>query len=145
MSTEKSKVTGYSGHATFTIDDIAAMLPSPARLMHEIGTRWWKVYYAAQASNWALADYEVKQVEDLLEPCTVTQPKYAQYMQPFVNNDINKLRLAITAQDWPGFQQVYHQSIRNANDYHKAAGKALIIWKLPTTPPPVMEMRPMNR
>ena len=34
--TTDDKPTGYNGHDYFTIDDIAAMLPSPARLMPEV-------------------------------------------------------------------------------------------------------------
>ncbi len=142
MTQSKDKPTGYSGHAYFTIDDIAAMLPGPARLMSEVGNRWWKAYYAAKAGNWALAEFEVKEVVELIETCMITRPKYQKWMEPFINDDIGAVRAAIKKQSWAEFDAAYQQSIKNANDYHKAADKPLIRWKLPAEPPPDLDLTP---
>ncbi|MSQ25024.1 MAG: hypothetical protein EXR49_01920 [Dehalococcoidia bacterium] len=143
MSEAKDKVQGYNGHAYFSIDDIAAMLPGPARLMHEIGTRWWKIYYASQETNWPLAEYEIKEMEELFEICMVTRPKYVQWMEPFLHQDVKAVKDAVKKKDWKGFEAAYHLATKNANDYHKAANKPLIHWKLPAMPPPDMEMKPL--
>ena len=139
---DSEKPSGYNGHAHFTIDDIAAMLPGPARLMHEVGTRWWKVYYAAKAGNWPLAEYETKEVHELIDTCMITRPKYEQFMEPFLEQNLKAVQDAVKKQDWAAFEEAYDQSIRDANDYHKAADKPLIRWKLPEEPPPDMEMAP---
>lgn len=141
MTTE-NKPSGFNGHAYFSIDDIAHMLPGPARLMHEIGTRWWKVYYAAKESNWALADYECHEVEELFELCMATRPKFTEQMEGFMNNDMKAVRAAIAKKDWAAFDAAYHASVKNANDYHKAVNKPLLRWKLPSMPPLDMEMKP---
>ena len=141
--TSQEKPSGYNGHAYFTIDEIAAMLPGPARLMPEVGNRWWKVYYAAKAGNWALAEYEVKETIELIETCMITRPKYQKWMEPFVHDNMGAVRTAIKKKDWKEFETVYNQSIKDANDYHKAADKPLIHWKLPAMPPPDMEMAPV--
>ncbi len=143
MSDEKPK--GYNGHAYFTIDEMAAMLPGPARLMHEVGARWWKVYYAAKAGNWPLAQYEVKEVEELIDICMLTRPKYQKFMEPFMEQNLKVVAAAIKKQDWAEFEAAYNQSVKDANDYHKAADKPLIRWKLPSTPPPDMEMAPEKK
>ena len=140
--TSENKPTAYNGHAYFTIDDIAAMLPGPARLMHEVGTRWWKVYYAAKEGNWPLAAYEAKEVHELIDTCIITRPKYEQFMEPFLEQNLKAVQEAIKKQDWAEFEDAYQQSVKDANDYHKAADKPLIRWKLPETPPPDMEMAP---
>lgn len=142
MTRSGDKPTGYNGHATFTIDDIAAMLPGPARLMHEIGTRWWKVYYAAKAKNWPLSEYESHEIRELIDVCMVTRPKYVQYMEPFLNQSLKRVEDAIKTKDWAIFEKAYHQATKDANDYHKASGKSLLRWKLPDSPPPDMEMAP---
>ena len=142
--TSGDKPSGYNGHAYFTIDDIAAMLPGPARLMHEVGTRWWKVYYAAKAGNWPLAEYETKEGHELIDTCIITRPKYEQYMEPFLEQNLKAVLDAIKKKDWDEFDAAYQQSITDANDYHKAADKPLIRWKLPDTAPPDMEMAPLE-
>ncbi|MBM4406540.1 MAG: hypothetical protein FJ039_10245 [Chloroflexi bacterium] len=139
---EGEKVKGFNGHVYFTIDEIAHMLPGPARLMHEIGTRWWKVYYAAKEGNWPLAEYEIKETKELFEISMTTRPKYVQWMEPFMGESMKRVEDAIKAKNWKQFEEAYNQSIKDANDYHKAANKPLIHWKLPNTPPPDMEMKP---
>lgn len=140
MTEEKPK--GFDGKTYFTLDEMAAMLPSPARLMHEVGTRWWKVFYAAQAGNWPLAAYEIGEVEELFEICMHTRPKYVQYMEPFLDQSLKPVKEAVAKKSWAEFEPAYHQSVKDANDYHKAAGKELLKWKLPSMPPPDMEMAP---
>lgn len=142
--TPEEKITGYSGHAYFTIDDIAAMLPGPARLMHEVGARWWKVYYAAKAGNWPLAEFEVKEVEELIDTCMITRPKYTQWMEPFIKDNLGAVKAALKKKDWKEFEQAYQQAVKDANDYHKAADKPLIRWKLPGVPPPDVDLTPIQ-
>ncbi|MCH8192178.1 MAG: hypothetical protein IIC80_12600 [Chloroflexi bacterium] len=142
--TSEEKPSGYNGHAYFTIDDIAAMLPGPARLMPEVGNRWWKVYYAAKEGNWPLAEFETKEVEELIDMSMITRPKYAEWMEPFIKDDLGAVKAAIKKQDWAEFEEVYHQAVKNANDYHKAADKPLLQWKLPEYPPPDMDLTPLK-
>ena len=143
MASEE-KPSGYNGHAYFTIDDIAAMLPGPARLMPEVGNRWWKVYYAAKEGNWPLAEFETKEVEELIDMSMITRPKYAEWMEPFIKDDLGAVKAAIKKQDWAGFDEAYQQAVKNANDYHKAADKPLLQWKLPEYPPPDMDLTPLE-
>ena len=142
--TSEEKPSGYNGHAYFTIDDIAAMLPGPARLMPEVGNRWWKVYYAAKEGNGPLAEFETKEVEELIDMSMITRPKYAEWMEPFIKDDLGAVKAAIKKQDWAEFEEVYQQAVKNANDYHKAADKPLLQWKLPEYPPPDMDLTPLK-
>lgn len=137
-------IKGYNGHAYFTLDEIAAMLPGPARLMHEVGQRWWKVFYAAKAGNWPLAEYEVKEIHELIDICMITRPKYQKFMEPFLNQNLKTVMDAVKKKNWGEFEAAYHQATKDANDYHKAADKPLIHWKLPEIPPPDMEMAPQK-
>ena len=136
------KPTGYNGHAYFTIDDIAAMLPGPARLMPEVGNRWWKAYYAAKEGNWPLAEFEVKEIEELIDTCMITRPKYTEWMEPFIKDDLGAVKAAIKKADWSQFDEAYHQATHNANDYHVAADKPLLQWKLPEYAPPDIDLTP---
>ena len=69
MPDEKSvkEMTFWSGHREVSIEDIAVIQPGLGRLMPEIGTRTWKLYYAAKARNWTLAKFQLKEVRGLME------------------------------------------------------------------------------
>lgn len=133
---------GWSGHAYFTLDDLAAMLPGLGRVMSEVGQRYWKLYYAAKADNWTLAEFQAKEISHLMEFCTITRPKYRTQLESFINTDLDLIKKAIKAQDWNKFEEAYQLGITNANDYHKSLNKDYIVWKLPDYPPPDLDMTP---
>ncbi len=68
MSTQDaSKPVGWSGKTYLSIDDLAVIQPGLARLMPEIGQRYWKLYYSAKAGNWTLANFQLGEVRVLME------------------------------------------------------------------------------
>jgi RNA:NAD 2'-phosphotransferase (TPT1/KptA family) len=60
-------MTFDNGKWEMGIDAIAAVQPGLARIMPEIGTRTWKLYYAAKARNWENAMYQWKETKGLFE------------------------------------------------------------------------------
>ncbi|PZC47887.1 MAG: hypothetical protein C1O27_000772 [Chloroflexi bacterium] len=144
MTEEAAKPTGFSGSAYFTIDDLAAMQPGLARIMPEIGQRYWKLYYAAQAGNWPMAKFQLGEIEELMEFGMITRPKYADDLEAFVMKDMKALKTAIDKKDWDGFDAAYQEGIKNGNDYHKSNNKGMIVWKLPDMPPPDLDMTPVE-
>ena len=144
MTEEATKPTGYSGHAYFSIDDLAAMQPGLARIMPEIGARYWKLYYAAKASNWPLAIFQLKEIEELMEFGGITRPKYADGLDTFVREDLGAMKSALEKNDWESFESAYNQGIANANDYHKSFKKGMIVWKLPDYEPPDLDLTPIE-
>ena len=132
MTEEATKPTGYSGHAYFSIDDLAAMQPGLARIMPEIGQRYWKLYYAAKASNWPLAKFQLGEIEELMEFGSVTRPKYAEGLETFVREDLGTMKSAIEKKDWESFEigvrpgrpqrQRLPQVLQEGHDRLEAAG-----------------------
>ena len=144
MVDDTAKPSGFSGHAHFSIDDLAAMQPGLARVMPEVGQRYWKLYYAAQAGNWPLAKFQWGEIEELMEFGMITRPKYTDDLETFINNDGKTLKSAIESKDWEKFEAAYHQGVRNANDYHKSNKKGMIVWKLPEQAPPDLDLTPQD-
>ncbi|MBI2867828.1 MAG: hypothetical protein HYX97_05790 [Chloroflexi bacterium] len=141
---EGPEVKGWNGHRYLTIDEIAAMQPGLGRLMPEVGARYWKAYYAAKAGNWTLTNFEVKEIKGLMEFGSVTRPKYEQHLEEFINRDITALQTACKNKDWAAFETAFNEGVKNANDYHKAHDKGFIRWKLPSNPPPDLDMTPQG-
>ena len=144
MTEEATKPIGYSGHAHFSIDDLAAMQPGLARIMPEVGQRYWKLYYAAKASNWPLAKFQLGEIEELMEFGSITRPKYAEGLETFVREDLGAMKSAIEKKDWESFESAYDAGVRNANDYHKSFKKGMIVWKLPAYEPPDLDLTPIE-
>lgn len=137
--------SGWSGHRHLTLDDLARLQPGLGRLMPEIGTRAWKLYYAAQATNWPLARFQLAEMRGLMQTCAFSRPKYAEHLQLFIDRHLAAIDAAIEQQDWEAFQGTFHKAIDVANAYHKVWEKSFIVWKLPDAPPPDLDLMPRSQ
>ena len=146
MSTEEHDgPVGWSGKRYFTMDDLAVIQPGLARLMPEIGQRYWKLYYAAKAGNWVMASFQAGEIGALMEMGIITRPRYEEHLQAFMSEDLKTIEAGIQAKDWEAVEAAFHQGVRNANDYHKLYDKNYIVWKLPDYPPPDLDLTPLDQ
>jgi hypothetical protein len=123
-------------------DQLAAMQPGLARLMPEIGDRVWKLYYAAQAKNWPLAKFQLKEAKKLMELGALTRPKYEKSLGQYVEKQITPMMAALEAEDLERFNREFDVAVEEANAYHEAYGKPFLRWKLPSQPPPDLDLTP---
>jgi len=132
----------WTGKSELTIEDIAMLQPGLARIMPEVGQRTWKLYYAAKAGNWPLATFQFKEVRGLFEMGAITRPKHADALNEFIEQGWKEVGEAIDRKDFAAFDAAFHKSIEAANAYHELKDKPYLIWKLPDTPPPDLQMEP---
>lgn len=132
-----------NGHgAKLSLEALAAMQPGLARLMPEVGTRTWKTWYAAQARNWPLARFQLKEARKLLELCGTNRPKYEKDLRAYVERDVKLMMEALEAEDFERFDREFRRAIEHANRYHADYGKGFLVWKLPDHPPPDLDLEP---
>lgn len=124
------------------LEELTALQPGLARLMPEIGARFWKCYYAADAGNWPLAGWQLSELRKLMRLCMVTRPKYIDDLEEWLMEDLEPLKQAIDAEDRERFLRLYHDAVDAANEFHRRWNKQYIVWKLPETPPPDLDLTP---
>lgn len=124
------------------LEQLTALQPGLARLMPEIGARFWKAFYAAGAANWPLATWQLKELRKLLRLCEVTRPKYTDDIEEWISDDLDPLVAALDARDLATFESRYHEAVDAANELHRRWQKEWIVWKLPDTPPPDLDLTP---
>jgi len=143
---EKVKaLTFWSGHREVSIEDVAVIQPGLGRLMPEVGARTWKLFYAAKAGNWPLAKFQYKEIKGLMELGAFTRPKHEEALNQFLGENWKPLETAIEKQDFAAFEAAFHKAIDAANAYHELKDKPYIVWKLPDSPPPDLEMKPKGK
>ena len=135
----------WSGHRDMTVKDIAAIQPGLGRIMPEIGERTWKLYYAAKAENWPLATFQAKEIRGLMKLGAFTRPKHEDALHQFLEKNWKPLENAIEKKDLRALEAAFHKAVKAANAYHKLKDKPYIVWKLPDTPPPDLDMRPQRK
>ena len=126
------------------VEELTALQPGLARFMPEIGARFWKCYYAADAGNWPLARWQLSELHKLMRQCMVTRPKYIADLQEWIADDLEPLLEAIEAGDRERFRSRYHEAVDAANEFHRRWKKPFIVWKLPDEPPPDLDLTPRD-
>lgn len=143
---EKLKeLTVWSGHREMSVEDVATIQPGLGRLMPEVGARTWKLYYAAKAENWPLAAFQAKEIKGLMELGAFTRPKHEAALNEFLEQNWKPLQDAINKKDLKAFEEAFHKSVEAGNAYHELKDKPYIVWKLPDTPPPDLDLTPRKK
>ena len=137
-----SDVTVPKNPERLEAEQLTALQPGFARLMPEIGDRMWKGYHAAQARNWELATWQLKEMRKLFRLGTVTRPKYGPDVEAYVHEELEPLFRALEAQDLEAFNHAYHEAVEMANEYHRRWKKGFIVWKTPEQPPQDLVLAP---
>lgn len=130
----------HNGKRLLTIDELAAGQPGMDRLMAELGPRMHRLYYAAGAGNWRLADYFFKSIVKQLRLCGFSRPKYADDIEAYVEDDCGPVKAALKQRDPAAFEAAYQHMVERANHYHVVWKKPYIVWKTPATPPDDLDL-----
>jgi len=138
-------LTVWSGHREMSVEDVAAIQPGLGRIMPEVGARTWKLYYAAQAGNWPLANFQWKEIKGLMELGAFTRPKHEGALNEFLEQNWPAIQEAIKKEDFTAFEAAFKAAVDAGNAYHEMKDKPYLIWKLPSTPPPDLDMRPRKK
>ena len=135
----------WTGHRQMSLEDVATIQPGLGRIMPEIGQRTWKLYYAAKAENWPLATFQAKEIKGLMELGAFTRPKHEEALIQFMEENWKPVQDAVNKKDFSAFEAAFNKAVEAANAYHELKDKPYIVWKLPDTPPPDLELRPRRK
>jgi len=136
---------GRSRHTELNLDQLVELQPGLGRLMPEIARRYWVAYYAARGGNWDLSAFQLRQIDHLFHIGATTRPKMEKHLEAFRRGTLDKLQAAVAARAWDSFEAAYLEGIESANRLHAATNHAEIRWRLPSEPPPDLDLGPGGR
>src|SRR6266498_3110420 len=120
---------------TGTVDEkfnkLADIQPGLGTVMIEYGSRFGNVYYAAQAANWGMAAYQLKEAVEIQEVGETTRPARAPLLQNFEQVALVPLAKDIVNQDLDSFNTHFDKMVTSCNGCHTALGFPYIVYKVP--------------
>jgi len=123
-----------------TLGEIAEIQPGLGTIMIEFGHRFYVAYYAAKASNWGLADYEIHELIEAQEVAEATRPKYTEELKAFEHGTLAQLQKTIKAKNWKQFEVKYAETTKACNACHTKNGHPYIQYQLPKGAPKYLRM-----
>lgn len=127
------------------LDELTAELnqrytPGLHSLMVDLGLRHASLWFAGAERNWALADYMVHELEELIEDIGELHPVYrdvrvAELIVEMTSPTVQSLDDAIEAGDREAFARAYDDLTTACNGCHIASDRAWIVIQRPESPP----------
>jgi len=122
--------------------------PGLHTLMGQVGMRHATLWFAGDAGNWPLADYQLHEIEELIEEIETLHPTYdgipvAQLIGSTTSPALALVEQAVDAGDREAFVLAYDQLTQGCNGCHIASDRAALRIVRPTAPPLTnLEFRP---
>lgn len=110
---------------------LASIQPGLGVIMREIGARFAATYWAANGGNWALAQYQIKEMLEAQEVAELTRPQRAPMLKANEENFLVPLAKAIESKDLKLFKRRFEEAKNGCMGCHTALGFGYIQFKLP--------------
>jgi len=117
-------VTVVNGHVTNKLNNADRSLtlwniqPELGTVMIEYATRFNNAWWAVDADNWDMANYQLKEMTEIQEVGEVTRPGHADALKKFEDDNLQPLIQAVKAKDKDAFTAAYDKAITGCNQCH---------------------------
>ena len=116
-----------------------AYVPGLEQFMNVILTEHNKLWFAAKARNWPLAEYELGEIKEVMGDVQDTVPVFknlplADMMDAVIVKEIVALEKAIAAKDYKQFTAGYDKLNAACNACHQGTENGFIVIKRPSRP-----------
>ncbi|HSJ48724.1 MAG TPA: hypothetical protein VLA26_07750 [Gammaproteobacteria bacterium] len=89
------------------VERLNRITPSTSDIMFQVGHRYQDLYWAAKLGKWSFAEYQLEEIEAMLETLQVAVPKRAATTQVFLDQGLEGFETAFKDQDWKAFQGAF--------------------------------------
>ncbi len=116
--------------------------PGLGTVMMEYSRRFALAKKAADAGDWGLAQYELKEQTEIQEVGETTRPGKAELLKNFEHTYLVPVMKAVEAQDKTAFDKAYADAIEGCNACHAGTGHPYIHFQMPpTSPEPFLQLK----
>ena len=114
--------------------------PGLHTLMGAVANRHAMLWFAGQAENWELVDYQIHEMEELIEEIEELHPVYdgipvALLLGEMTHPAIDALETAMAAGDRAAFTSSFDRLTQACNSCHVAADREVLLVVRPSAPP----------
>ena len=101
-----------------TLQQLSDIQPGLGTVMIEYGHRMSAMWFAEQAGNWDLAQYQLIEMREIQEVGETTRPARAAALKSYESSFLDPLEKAIEAKDKAQFETAYNAAIQGCNSCH---------------------------
>ena len=116
-----------------------AYVPGLEQFMNVILIEHNKLWFAAKARNWPLAEYQLGEIKEIMGDVQDFVPTFknlplAEMLDAVITKEIVVLEKSIEAKDYKAFTAGYDKLTVSCNACHQGTGNGFVVIKRPTQP-----------
>jgi hypothetical protein len=116
-----------------------AYVPGLEQFMNVILIEHNKLWFAGEARNWPLAEYELGEIKEIMGDVQDLVPTFknlplADMLDAVITKEIAALEKSIEAKDYKGFAAGYDKLTQACNACHQGTENGFVVIKRPTQP-----------
>ena len=112
------------------LENLVKLVPGTSHWMAEAGNRYQNLYWAAKLGRWEFAQYQVEEIEKLIQTVQLARPKRAATAQEFLNNGIPAITKGVESKDWAKFEESFVKLHHACMECHGKNDHAFIVLPL---------------
>ncbi len=133
-----------SGSDKKKLEQLVRTVPSTSRIMLQMGERYKNLYWAAKLGKWEFAEYQLEEMEDLVELLQITRPERKATAEVFLEEGLEPMEKALKRHQWESFYKGFSHMSEQCMKCHADNDHAFIT--LPKDPKtassPVLNLGP---
>ena len=109
------------------LNKLIKVMPGASVIMQQMGERYRNLYWAAKQGKWKFAEYQIEEMQDLVETLTITRPKRAKTANKFMQSAFKLYPAAIKEQSWDKFSHAFANMKKQCMICHVENNHAFIV------------------
>ena len=89
------------------LKNLIKVMPSTSDIMFQIGERYKNFYWAAKQEKWKFAEYQMEEMQKLIQALMITRPKRKADAETFMQTAFVDFADAIEEKDWNRFSKAF--------------------------------------
>ncbi len=86
---------------------LVGLVPGTAHWMFEVGERYKNLYWAARQERWDFAQYQVEEIDKLIQVVQRARPNRAATAQEFLDSGIPEIQKGVEGRSWQSFEPAF--------------------------------------
>ncbi len=114
------------------INNLVQVMPGASTLMLQMEERYRNLYWSAKQKKWEFAEYQIEEMQDLIQTLMITRPKRKKTALKFFQTAFKHFPVALKKQNWSYFENSFEYMRKQCMTCHVENDHAFIV--LPKQP-----------
>ena len=123
------------------VQQMIKVIPSASNIMIQMGERYKNLYWAAKMGKWEFANYQVEEMQELINTLQITRPKRAKTASEFLQAVFPAIPKSLESKQWTEFEAGFELLRQQCMQCHIKNDHAFITLPIPKSAnSPVLNM-----